>query len=71
MKLIDLAEGELSDQEREHREWLHKRVAGKQPGDTLRGRMARVRSRLGAETDEELLNLAKGRLAKMQRPGPI
>ena len=72
LKLIDLAEQEIVDQERDHGEWLRKRVASKRGIlEGLKARLIKAREELGVETDEdlinELLNMAEERITNLSR----
>ena len=72
LKLINLAEQEIEDQERDHREWLRKRVASKRGIlEGLKTRLLKAREELGIETDEdlinELLNMAEERIMNLSK----
>ena len=72
LKLIDLAEQEIVDQERDHGEWLRKRVASKRGIlEGLKARLIKAREELGVETDEdlinELLNMAEERIMNLSK----
>jgi hypothetical protein len=76
LKLIDLAEQEIADQERDHREWLRKRVASKRGIlEGLKTRLLKAREELGIETDEdlinELLNMAEERIANLSKNNEV
>jgi hypothetical protein len=76
LKLINLAEQEIEDQEQDHREWLRKRVASKRGIlEGLKTRLLKAREELGVETDEdlinELLNMAEERIMNLSKNDEI
>ncbi len=76
LKLIDLAEQEIADQERDHREWLRKRVASKRGIlEGLKTRLFKAREELGVETDEDLINelvkMAEARIMTLSKNNEI
>jgi hypothetical protein len=72
LRLIELSEQELAEQERQYKDWFKSNITARsRVNDGVKARLEEYKRKLGAETDEEiieeLLNMVEGGFSKLPK----